>query len=157
MALTLIDYKVLFAKEEEKYSNQTNQSIYEWADLVQKEFLKSPQASKLSPEACQCVYLISLFAEMAYSYHLKKPGHWTEFEVRDICVQLIPQKLIASKETFEFLPDILEAIFLWGEELDIFQDTTSWCQALVASKKNIAINAAGPGHWDLAKSLIMES
>lgn len=157
MALTLIDYKVLFAQEDDKYSNQTNQLIYEWADLVQKEFLKSRHASRLSPEALQCTYLISLFAEMAYSYHLKKPGQWTEFEIRDVCGQLIPQKLIAPKETFDYLPDVFEALFLWGEELDIFQNTTSWCQALAACKKNLARNAQIPGSWDLAKSLIMES
>lgn len=157
MTLTLMDYKSLFVNEEANYNHETNQQIYEWADLVQTEFLKSPNARRLSEDALNSLYLISLFAEIAYSYHLTKPGHWTELEVRDVCCHLIPQKLIAPIETFEQLPAIFEAIFLWGEEIGIFDGVENWCKILNKHKNDILNNAQIPGNWELSKSLILES
>jgi len=155
MTRTLNEFKVLFSKREKEYNEETHNLVYEWGDVVIDEFSESPYAAKLPKVTLRYLYLISLFAEMAYNCHLTTPGNWTEAEIDDVCCYLIPRKLIAPKEAFKQLPKVLNHIFLWGQDVGIFSDTKLWCETLKECKKDIVTNAESPDTWGMAKSFFM--
>lgn len=137
MPQTLSEFKKLFAKDDEEYSDEVHNMVYEWRELVEDEFLKSTYAIKLPKASLKHVYLFAVFTEMIYNYHLKKPGYWTVDEIEDVCCDIMPRKLIAPKAGFKHLPRIFIAFFQWGEEIGIFHNTKPWCEKLIEIKSDI--------------------
>lgn len=154
MTRSLMEFKMLFSKETEEYSDEMSSFVYDWSKAIQAEFLKSSHGAKMPKIAQRYLYLVSMFADLSYNYHQKTPGNWTESEIDDVCCYLIPRKLIAPKEAFKQLPRILKMIFLWGEEIGIFNNTKPWCEVLDECKKDIVENAEDPSIWGLSKSLL---
>lgn len=155
MTRSLMEFKTLFSKETGEYSDEMSSLVYEWGKAIQEEFLKSSHGAKMPKIAQRYLYLVSMFADLAYNYHHKTPGNWTESEIDDACCYLIPRKLIAPKEAFKQLPRILKMIFLWGEEIGIFNNTKPWCEVLDECKKDIVENAGDPSIWGLSKSILI--
>ncbi len=154
MTRSLNDFTVLFSKRKgEEYSDEMVGLIFEWRELALKTFLETEHAYTLSKTALRHAYLISVFADLAYNYHLNLPGHWTEDTIEDVCCDLMPRKLMAGKEAFTQLPRILKKFFLWGESVGIFQGRAEWCEALADCKGAIVDNAETPSNWGMAKSL----
>lgn len=74
--------------------------VYDLSKAIQAEFLKSSHGAKMPKIAQRYLYLVSMFADLAYNYHQKTSENWTESEIDDVCCYISVEEVIAMHDAF---------------------------------------------------------
>ncbi|MCB9336262.1 MAG: DUF1186 domain-containing protein [Flavobacteriales bacterium] len=145
-----------FAVVDDEFLDETVHEIYEWSKDVCKNLLASKEAKLLFKdfEDSDVSMAISCFTEMCYGYHLQKPGQWTASAVKDVCLHVMPRKVLCDDVFFKNLAKIL-SIFLVLLEKNGFKvnNIKSILNSLRKHEYDILKNARSSSNWGIAKSM----
>jgi hypothetical protein len=98
-----------------EFSDASSALIREWYQHYGEHFLKSEVAkSSLSQKAIEeCPFILSSFCDLCYSYHLQKPGQWTQTAVHDVFLNIMPRKVMADDTFFFQVVPVLSNFLSW--------------------------------------------
>lgn len=120
-------------------------------------FQQSAEFQQLTPkQAADAIDTVQTFKEFADNYIGIDIEDWNEYTVREVCIELLPQKMSADLSFFENLSPILAQFFefLRGEN---HQYARLMAREVVKIAPQIVKNAKDPRHWGISKSLVMQA
>ncbi len=136
----------------EKSMGEYNRSQQEkWIKEFQKTELFNVQ-NKAQQENSK--FIITVFMDLMYNYGGVMPGQWTPSDVEEICLHVVPRKIVADEETFEMYGDVLIQFFKFLEVQRYIDNAKSIINKIQKIKGKIFENSKNPDNYGMGKSLI---
>ncbi|CAN5290488.1 hypothetical protein BH10PSE19_BH10PSE19_19430 [soil metagenome] len=143
-------------KTDHEFIDETMELIRNWYEYYSVKFLESDIATSLSEkQRDELPFVLSSFCDFCYSYHLQKPGQWTVSTVEDVCVNIMPRKIMADDTFFSAIVPVLCNFFDWMSSENCLPDTQALKKALLSIEPRILSNTKNSNNWGIGKSILM--
>ncbi len=101
-------------------------------------------------------FVISTFLDYMYNYeYITSPHSWSSYNIRDICLDIVPRKVSAEIELFENYGDVLVSFFKFMEAQGHISNSARLIKTVEDIKDEIPKIAANSSNWGIAKSFLM--
>lgn len=156
---TKLNFPRSFSARDAEFLDETVHAITKWNEQFCKLFLDSESGQKLLDEIKESdvAMAISCFSEMCYGYHLQKPGQWTTDAVQDVCVNVMPRKILCDDDFFRHAATTIVTFIAWMQDNACIKNGTDLMNALKKHKYQMLENAQTPSMWGIGKSLLKGS
>lgn len=135
----------------DKEFNKIRNKVKKWY----AEFSKSKYFDELTEgQKEEAEFIISLFAEFMYSYHLLFPEEWNKEALEDCCLYIFPRKVTGDDIVFESISPVLATFFLFLSENNIL-NISKLINPVKRIHKQIVKNAKDPQYWGIGKTFAM--
>ncbi len=140
------------------YSDEIAQETSDRTSAWMDEFKKSREYLSLSADQQeQSAFVVGVFAELMYGYHLETPEEWSEGALYDCCVLLFPEKVSAGPEFYEAVEPVLTAFFAFLQRKGYIKNAAELTERLTQVAGRMIENAKSPENWGLAKTLFCQA
>ncbi|MGD2250429.1 MAG: hypothetical protein PVF58_18690 [Candidatus Methanofastidiosia archaeon] len=132
----------------EKTLDDTLDTVCEWG----KQFVKTHYFETLTDTQKQeAENVLFSYAEHMYTNHGLPPDHWNSEALKEVCVNTLPEVVIAEKNYFESLSPVLSAFFKFLAERNLLPAASELAETVDTLNKEIVQNALNTEHWNAAK------
>lgn len=139
--------------DEEFVDNHANQ-IADWYDEVFQEFVETQTFNKLTrTQQEHGLFMISVFYDYCYGYCLQGPSQIDEMTIHEVCLDVMPRKVSAEKESFEAFAPTIVAFLSWCEQEGYLSNTSSTQNCIAGIGPEMVEQSQDNRNWGLAKSL----
>lgn len=123
-----------------------------------EEFTDSNYYKQLSEsQKRRAEFIINVYDD--YSYNYDEPGieNWDEYSMRECCLDMLPRKITAEKETFECIAPVLESFFIFLYDKGIIKHGDVMAKEVMEIADEIVERSQESENWGMAKSFAMGS
>jgi hypothetical protein len=99
-------------------------------------------------------FVLSTFMEYMFNYEGVMPGQWTTSNVEEVCLRIVPRKIVADEETFEVYGDVLACFFNFIGEQKYINNAQRLINKVQKIKTKILDNSKDPRFYGMTKSLM---
>jgi hypothetical protein len=122
--------------------------VCEWG----KQFVKTDHFETLTDTQKQeAENVLFSYAEHMYINHGLLPDHWNSGALKEVCMNTIPEVVVADKNYFESLSPVLSAFFKFLAERNLLPAASELAETVNTLHKEIVQNASDTEHWNAAK------
>lgn len=123
----------------------------QWLD----EFIKTKYFSDLIERyQINCQDIISSFSDMMYGYTGLKIEKWDTSGLEEICLDVMPRKIMADDEYFESIAPCLHAFFLFMKSKNINKNASKLVERIKIIEKDIVKASKKTSNWGIGKQIL---
>lgn len=123
-----------------------------------KKFIKTKHFSELEKKYQEnSKDIISTFSEMMYSYTGSKIEKWDTSGLEEICLDVMPRKVMANELYFESITPSLHAFFLFMKDEKINKNATKLAERIKIIEKDIIKTSKKPSKWGIGKQILSQA
>lgn len=138
------------ADDGEQY-DEAQEITEQWLD----EFVKTKYFSDLSEiNQINCQDIIYSFSDMMYGYTGLKIEKWDTSGLEEICLDVMPRKIMADDEYFESVSPSLYAFFLFMEEKKINKNAGKLSKKIKEIESKIIETSKNSSNWGIGKQIL---
>ncbi len=100
-------------------------------------------------------FIVDSFMNHMYNYCYVSPAGWKGSQVREICLDIVPSKLVGDDDLFENYGDVLVQFFSFLDDKEYISNAPSLIREVKAIKNMIPKRAKNSKYWGIGKSLLM--
>lgn len=122
------------------------------------EYEQHPLFFALKPEEQESARsIVESFADLAFNYIGDQPDDWTTTTVREVCLELFPQKFTAEIEFFARIGPILSGFFGFLAEQNYPKNASALRREVQRIASDIVRRAKDPRNWGISKGIAMQA
>ena len=137
------------------FTDESMELIHQWYTHYGEKFLENNPGLLSEEQRNELPFILSSFCDFCYSYHLQKPGQWTSDAVKDVCINIMPRKVMADEKFFCAIVPALYNFFDWMSLEGHLPNTETLKKTLLAVEPKVLSNSQNANNWGIGKSLMM--
>lgn len=152
------DYQSRSEEDDEEYSDEVLQEIIDDIEELLIKFTESNYYFELNDKYKEyCENIIITFSQFMYEYNLLKPNKWNNYSLFEVCIDVMPRKVMADDEYFEALAPSLKAFFLFMNENKINHNALSLVKEIESIESKIIKASKKSSNWGVGKQLLSQA
>lgn len=151
-------YQEMSEEDEEDYSDEKREEITEEIEELLKEFTETKYFLELNEKYKEsCEDIILTFAGFMYDYTRLSPKRWDTSGLWEICLDVMPRKVVADDEYFESITPSLKAFFLFMDERKINHNALKLAKRVDEMGSDIVKASKKSSNWGIGKQLLNQA
>ena len=123
-----------------------------------KEFERSKFFEKLNKSQKEdAEFIVDTFMDFMHNYQGVQPEEWTPSDVRIVCIEIVPRKVIDKIDFFKNYGDVLIQYFNFIGNENYISNSKVLIQTVESIKDEIVIEASNPDNWGMSKAMLMSA
>ncbi len=142
----------------EYYENFGDEFDLEAFNKLLNAFVGSPEFNTMLPERQYITpYVLHSFSKYAFAFYDCQPGKWRMGELEEVCLEILPRKVIEEPEFFQLFGYVLADFFVFSKRAKLTEDAETLHEIALEIAPKIPQRANTPGLWSPGKVLAMKA
>lgn len=144
-----------YEMEEDEDDGEQYDEAQEITEQWLKKFIEAKYFTELDKKYQEnSENIISTFSEMMYGYTGLKIEKWDTSGLEEICLDVMPRKIMADEEYFESIAPSLHAFFLFMKDEKINKNSVKLAERIKIIEKDIIKASKKPSNWGIGKQIL---
>ncbi len=142
-------------EDEEEYSDDESNEVIEIIEKWLEEFIDTKYFLEIDDkykDACEDI--IFSFADFMYGYTGLKPEKWNISGLEEICLDVMPRKVMADEQYFESIAPSLTAFFSFMEEKKLNKNSSKLAKRVKDIGNDIVKASKKSSNWGIGKQIL---
>ena len=132
--------------------------LHAWKKRWINAFIESSLFNTLSEiEQEEAGFVLDTFITFMFEYENLLPNEWNADAASKICLEVVPRKVMADKESFDAFAPALIQFLQFLDSKHLVSSAKSIIREINQIKDQIAVLAADPRRWGMTKSFMMDA